>query len=217
MNDTRTLRFPDAPPQIKALRVEHRGFPVPWFVHWNDDKPDFRVIASGKINTAVQLRRCWVCGGPLGRLNAFVIGPMCAVNRISSEPPCHLDCASFAAKCCPFLANPRMRRNEKDMPEGSVEADGNMIKRNPGVTLVWASLRYKQVGDGRGGTLFSLGRAERVAWYAQGREATRDEVLHSIETGYPLLEAEAKAEGREAILALKVMREEAMKLVPKAA
>jgi hypothetical protein len=213
-------RFPDAPAAILQLPTDHRGFPVPWFVEWIDEKPDFRVIGYGKWGKAQRQRLCWVCGGKLGRMNAFVIGPMCAVNRISAEPPSHPVCADFAARCCPFLANPRMRRNEKGLDElGAQPVGGDMIARNPGVALVWWTLRYQVVDDGGGGRLIHVGHPERTSWYAQGREATRAEILASIESGLPLLRAPAEAQDREepgsgAVAMLERMTAEAMQLVP---
>jgi hypothetical protein len=187
-------RFPDLPPRMRRLPVDHRGFPVPWFVAWVDGEPQFPVADAAKIPTAVVKRRCWVCGGELGRLNAYVVGPMCAVNMTSSEPPSHLECARFSARNCPFLTKPRMKRvGEENLPCGTVEPGGHMIRRNPGVTLVWISAdRVKPFPDGRGNVLFHIGRPHIVEWYAQGRPATREEVLESITTGLPILEGLAR-------------------------
>lgn len=215
-----TPRFPDAPASILQLRTDHRGFPVPWFVEWIDGKPDFRIIGRGKWGQAQRNRLCWVCGGKLGRMNAFVIGPMCAVNRVSSEPPSHPQCADFAARCCPFLANPRMRRNEKGL--AGLEAKppgGEMIARNPGVALVWWTLRYQVQHDDAGGAIIKVGHPERTSWYAQGRAATRAEILASIESGLPLLMDMAVQQDREepgagAVALLERMTAEALQLVP---
>ena len=213
-------RFPDAPAQILALPTDHRGFPVPWFVEWIDGAPDFRVIGQGKWGLAHRKHLCWVCGRRLGRMKAFVIGPMCAVNRVSSEPPSHPICAEFAARNCPFLANPRMRRNEKGLAEmGARSVGGDAIKRNPGVALVWWTLAYKVFGDGRGGVLIQVGKPERAMWFAHGREATRAEVMASIESGLPLLREPAEAQDREepgagAVQMLEKMTADALVLVP---
>jgi hypothetical protein len=182
-------RFPDLPSRMRSLPVDHRGFPVPWFVAWIDGKPDFPIAEGRKIMLAHRKGLCWVCGGALGRIKAFVIGPMCAINRTSSEPPSHLECARFSALHCPFLTKPRMKRvNGDDMPHGTQVA-GMMITRNPGVTLVWQTLRYSRFDDGRGGSLFDIGQPHALEWYAEGRRAMRAEVEHSIATGLPALES----------------------------
>lgn len=210
------VRFPDAPPRILALPTDHRGFPVPWFVAWIDGEPDFRVVAPGRQVEGHNKSLCWICGQRLGRHRAFTIGPMCAVNRVSAEPPSHVDCAVFAAKACPFLANPRMRRNLKDLPEEAQDAPGITIARNPGVALVWVTKGYTPFRADHG-YLFDVGEPERVHWFAQGREATHDEVMESIASGLPILQAEAAKGGPKAMDQLRLMTRAAMRLVPEAA
>jgi hypothetical protein len=177
------------------LKVDHRGFPVPWFVAWVDGEPQFPVADGDKFAIAHRCSLCWVCGGKLGRYRASVIGPMCAVNRTISEPQSHVECARFSAINCPFLSQPRMKRvNEKMLPVDAKEAAGNGIKRNPGACAVWIETRPTtpfRVGQGY---LFRLGDPHDVEWYANGRQATREEILHSIETGLPLLESEIERE-----------------------
>ncbi len=209
-------RFPDMPARMKALPVDHRGFPVPWFVAWVDGEPHFPVADGNKLVRAVRESRCWVCGGAMGRIKAFVIGPMCAVNHTSSEPPSHLDCARFSARNCPFLTKPRMKRvGQENLPHGIERPGGTMIERNPGVTLVWQTLRYEPFDDGRGGLLFDIGKPHATEWFAHGREATRDEVMESIRTGLPLLTEMADKDPQPgAHLALAQMVKEATELVP---
>lgn len=217
--------LPAMPARIAKLPRDHRGFPVPWFVQWFEDgKPgdygkgqsDFRVVDSRKIGQAVKQRLCWVCGEPTGIFKAFVIGPMCAVNRVISEPPSHRECAIFSAIACPFLSRPRMKRNEKDLPEEGKEAAGFVIKRNPGVACVWVTKSFRpfrpQVGNI--GVLFHLGEPVEVLWFSQSRPATREEVLASIESGYPLLAEMAEKDGRDGIRALVQARQRAMPLLP---
>lgn len=212
-----TPRFPTAPAQILALPTDARGYPVPWFVAWIDGQADFRCIGEGKLRAAIKDGRCWICGGRLGRLKAFVIGPMCAVNRVSPEPPSHLRCAVFAAEACPFLTQPKRLRNAEgaagEITDGR-PVGGVMIARNPGVALVWATLRFKVVPDGRGGLLFDVGRPERTLWFAHGRPATRAEVLTSIDSGLPLLRAAAAEDGPEGVAELERCIDRAMALLP---
>lgn len=157
---------------------------VPWFVAWIDGQPDFRIIREDGINLALRDHICWLCGKPLGRFAAFVIGPMCAVNRVTAEPGSHVECALYAARACPFLANPRMQRREIPnwTPPGGVG-----IKRNPGVALVWVTRSWSLFPDGTGSHLIGIGPAESVYWFAEGRSATRAEVLASLQSGLPFL------------------------------
>lgn len=192
-----------------------RQVPVPWFASWVEGKPDFRFVRPERAAQAVTQDRCWVCGERLGRNRAFVIGPMCAINRLSSEPPSHRECALYSAQHCPFLANPRSVRRETALPGETAPPPGIAIRRNPGVALVWVTRRYQVERDPRG-LLFRLGDPEETLWLAERRVATRDEIMASIESGYPLLFAEAEAESPAAVRALESMREAAMRWVPAA-
>lgn len=203
------------PRRIAALPKDRHGRPVPWFVAWIDGAPDFRIIAEHKIKDATLLRLCWICGTHLGANVAYVIGPMCAINRVSAEPPSHRDCAVYSATHCPFLTVPHMRRRESGKPAGAVEPPGTMIRRNPGVTLVWVTRKITTFAI-PGGRLFDVGNPEQVLWYAEGREATRAEVLASIESGLPLLRDEAAADPKpaRALAALYRQHAAALALVP---
>lgn len=176
----------DMPPGIAALPRDHIGRPVPWFVETIDGKPDFRVMSWEALRDAVRFELCWVCGKRRGRNVAFVLGPMCAVNRNTAEPPCHKDCAVYSARFCPHLSTPRMERRERNLPADYVDAPGIMIRRNPGVALVWCTRGFA-VRNLPDGPLFTIGEPTEVLWYAEGRDATHAEVMASIESGMPLL------------------------------
>lgn len=185
--------MPPMPERILRLPVT-RGYPVPWFVAQIDGVYDFRVIASGKIMTAIKQKLCWICGERLGKVLAFTIGPMCAVNRTTSEPPGHRECAEWSAKACPFLTQKQIVRRETNMPEGTKDPAGIGIKRQPGVALVWLTESYKhfKVGDG---LLIKIGSPIQTLWFRQGRAATRAEIMESIESGLPILRDMAKLDG----------------------
>jgi hypothetical protein len=206
------------PGRIARLPRNKVGYPVPWFVAFIGGTPDFRVIRPGGIETALRGRLCWTCGIPFQRQEdrAFVIGPMCAVNRVSAEPASHLDCAVYAATHCPFLATPQMVRRERHMPGGTATPAGEMIRRNPGVALVWVTgyKSWSTFGDGNGGKLVNVGEPKRVLWFARGREATRAEVMESIGSGLPILREMAETEGPAAVAELERMHRRALELVP---
>ena len=176
------------PRRMMLLPIDARGYPVPWFVAWINGQPDFRVITTEKWTKAVRERRCWVCGQVLGVWFAFTAGPMCGISRTTAEPPAHLDCAEWAARNCPFLARPHMRRREDEMTEALRGNDrGIPLPRNPGAVFVWSTKTYKVFGDPRGRPLIEMGPPEKVSWWSEGRPATRAEVEHSVETGFPAL------------------------------
>lgn len=219
MTTTDVPAAPDIPMPERVARLprDARGYPVPYFVAYVNGVPDFRVADGEKKARCVERDLCWICGDKLGRFRAFLIGPMCAVNRISADPPMHRDCAEYSAKACPFLTRPQQKRNPKDLPEGHQEPGGVMIRRNPGVALVWVVERGNAWARMDGGEiLFRLGQATEALWYREARPATRAEVEASIQTGLPLLQKLAQEEGPDAVEMLEMALQAAKKYLPEA-
>lgn len=188
------------PSRLQALPLDERGYPVPWFVAWHEGKPEFRAMDAAKWVKAVRERRCWVCGDLLGKYLAFVIGPMCGINRTTSEPACHLECAEWSARNCPFLTRPRMvRRQDEEINNNALieQSGGNAITRNPGVALVWVTTSFRVFDAGGRKRLITVGEPERLIWYAEGRKATREEVRASIDSGLPFLMDIARQQDRD--------------------
>jgi hypothetical protein len=193
-----SIRSIPLPQNMLELPVSKQGFPVPFFAGKNEEGEwDFRVVHPETTVKCMRQKLCWVCGQQLGRVKAFVAGPMCVVTRTSAEPPCHPSCARYAAIACPFLASPRMQRNEKDLPEGHRPPAGQAIMRNPGVAAVLVAEDWRPFNDGNGGVLIQMGAPTVVEWYAQRRNATQKEVMDSIESGLHLLREQCEAEQNE--------------------
>jgi len=213
-----------APPKfMQHLPIDKRGYPCPWFIEWVGGEPEFRAADGRKLVKAINQRLCWTCGNPLFGEEVFVIGPMCLVNRVSSEPPSHRECAIYSATNCPFLSKPQMVRRTDGLPEIKVAPAGVMIERNPGVSLLYYTRRHTLISSphlpskgANAGVLFRLGRPFKTEWFARGRPATRAEILESIETGLPLLRATAEQhDGPEGVAALELQVQEAMRLLPR--
>lgn len=188
------VELPQMPMKIAKLPRDDRGYPVPWFVHWENGKPVFPAADGQKWRLAVKNRLCWVCGQKLPEIMAFVIGPMCGINRTSAEPPCHIECAMFSAKACPFLTKPKMKRVDADHP-GFQELPGVALTRNPGCCGVWVTKSYQVFPVPSGGYLIEIGEPTKVHWFAEGREASYSEVMDSITSGLPSLQKLATEEG----------------------
>lgn len=199
-----SVNWSNLPESMRLLPRDERGYPVPWFVPFVEGKPEFRAMDAQKFATALRGNLCWVCGTKMGTTKAFVAGPMCGINRTSAELPCHLACAIWSAKNCPFLTNPRQVRREDDVltvQNMREKAAGLAIARNPGVVMIWITRSFEVFNDGHGKPLIHMGEPDSVLWFACGREATRAEVQESIDTGLPILEAAARTEhgGLEAL------------------
>jgi hypothetical protein len=176
-------------------------------------EPDFVGVDPRKIAEAHQKHVCWICGGRVIHRKAFTIGPMCAVNRVSAEPPAHAVCARFAVTACPFLSRPLAKRAHH--PTATYrQPPGLMLERNPGVVLIWETSTYRVERQPEGGMLFRIGSPSRTSWWCEGREATRAEIVESLRTGLPALVRVAQQNGPEAIAHLQALVERTVKLVP---
>lgn len=213
MNELRK-GLPELPPRFKKLPVDHRGYPVPWFVTWIDGKPDFRIADGSKRVRAVRERLCWQCGEPLGKFLAFVIGPMCAVNRVTSEPASHRECAEFAVRACPFMTRPHAQQRTANLPTEGGNPGGVSLGGNPGAQVIWITTTFRPFNTPPEGWLISVGDPVETLWYCEGRRATRPEILSSFDARLPLLASIAKQQSPEAEQALLRQVAAAMRLVP---
>lgn len=204
----------EIPPTRMQGLAEHNGYPVPWFVPFEDGEPRPHLADPEKILLAIAMKLCWVCGKQIIPEDfAFVLGPMCTINRISAEPPSHLECAIYSARHCPFLRKPNMKR--RLLGEGeSDNCAGYMIERNPGCVCVWVTNDFK-LEHTETGTLHRVGDPIKVYWLSEGRPATRAEVEESIRTGYPILMNLCDGDVRQ-IKALEDFAKRAKKYLPPA-
>ena len=53
--------------------------------------------------------------------------------------------------------------------------------------MLWTTNTYSIFDDGRGGRLVHMGEPTTVEWYASGRLATKEQVVASIDAGFPAL------------------------------
>lgn len=220
MANTVTVMRPELTPlpvRMMHLPVDARGFPIPWFVATlANGEPEFRAMDAHKWMQAVRHKLCWVCGTRLGAHLAFVTGPMCLINLTNSEPPSHLQCATWSAINCPFLSRPHMVRREGGLPDEVEEnVAGIGIRRNPGAVAVYVVQGYRVFKDHAGKPLIQMPEEHTaIAWYAEGRKATRVEVQHSINTGLPILMALAEQDGPEAVKELMDRRKRVERWLP---
>jgi hypothetical protein len=201
------------PPRLARRPVSERGFPVPWFVSYINGKWDFVNLDPRKIGEAYRRNICWLCGEPLGKYLCFAIGPMCSINRVSSEPAAHRECAEYAVRACPFLARPAAKRNEKAHLGKSEDSPGIALDHNPGAVVIWVTRSYRPIQVDRG-NLFQLGEPVETLWFAEGREATRAEIETAIAKGLPFLRKAAESQGPEAVTELGFFLKRAEKLLP---
>jgi len=205
--------LPPLPKLFEHLPIDERGYPVPWFVSKVDGKFDFRFADAAKRERAVKERRCWLCGVGIGQNLAFVIGPMCAVNRNTSEPPCHKACAEFAVQACPFMVLPSAKYRDAGKEELSVKSHFGALPGNPGAVCIWITRSFKTY-DVPGGWLIRIGEPVEVSWWCEGVSATRRQILDSFERRLPALQELAAAQGPAAEEELEAMVKKAKTYLP---
>lgn len=211
----RSSRFEDMPDRVASLPVDERGFPVPWFVAWFDGRPDFRVVHTPRYGEAWTEERCWVCGQRLGSYRAWVMGPVSVIEGATPEPPAHVDCGQFAARHCPFLANPQMRRSARELPAHGPAA-GVTTSSASAVTAVWVTKgRGAQPVRAPHGVMFRLSDPVRVEWYLAGRPAQAHEVCGGLELGLPILREAAERQGGVALADLQRRLDGAKRWLPR--
>ena len=168
-----SLRGLPLPRRMRALPVDVRGFPVPWFVMWVDGAPDHRVVDFEKVVRALQEKRCFTCGDHLGRNLTFCLGMVSLITTVSAEPPSHLECIEYALKGCPFLSRPYAKRRVDGLPEGTADVQGFM-DHHPQVMTAYTTRSY-EAHQGNPGILFTIGPMGSITWWTEGRRATHDE------------------------------------------
>lgn len=188
------------PPRV-AKRPVQNGYPVPFFVvKLKTGLYDFRVLDLSKVQSAIRFKLCWICGEPLGAYQAFLGGPLMAVNRASGEGPCHRDCALYAVRVCPFMVHGAEFRTN-GLPIGSVtqmQQLGLGGIKNPGVSVFWVTKHVTR--ETSLSHLWKLGAAEEVSWWAKGRPATREECVSGLNVNLGNLMATAKSPDERAMI-----------------
>lgn len=194
MNATQ-CRFENIPTRMRGRPIDHRGFPVPWFVTEKTENGlwDFVRIRGERVAEAVRQNRCWVTGEKLGRHAAFVIGPMCVINRVAADPPVIPEIAEWSAQVCPFLSRPMAKRPNQD--EGQGATPGVMVMGNPGICAVWVTQNHSFNRH----RLFDIGTPISISWWREGRHATTDEISIGFEAGVERLRKMAEQEGNTAV------------------
>lgn len=175
--------LPPLPARMRALPLSPKGYPVPFFVRVHNGQFDFQLADANKHRLCTERDLCWICGQQLGVFRTFVVGPIAALNRISSEPPSHLECAEYAVAACPFLMLPKAQRRDIDEAVPQIKP-GTMLPHNPGVSVLYTTKTSKAM-RGRQQFLFNLGEATTVRWVAEGRPATAAQALAGLESGLP--------------------------------
>jgi hypothetical protein len=116
----------DIPKELAHLKLDERGYPIPYFAPIVDGKPNFRMQDERKRDECIRRHLCPICGRKLYKDYSYMIsGPMGLKNCISSDAMMHRVCAEFAMRVCPHLYYHKAERkgHEKALPNKSILED----------------------------------------------------------------------------------------------
>jgi len=103
----------EIPKELQHLKVDERGYPIPFFVPYHEGKPNFRFTDMAKIIECVEHNKCGVCGKKLYKDYSYIItGKVGMGNRVSSDAAMHRACAEFALISCPHMYYEKAERKE---------------------------------------------------------------------------------------------------------
>lgn len=158
----------DIPPQLRHLKLDERGYPIPFFAPIVDGKPNFRFQDDHKRDICLQKKLCPICGQKLYKDFTYqVTGPEGLKNGISSDAMMHKVCAEFTLQACPHIhfgkaerkeevTNPTMvvnkpneiylvRASKWEIQDVHVESPGKGILETPAAPIRVRLIKYKVV------------------------------------------------------------------------
>lgn len=101
------MDMPPVPDRMKHLPLWRGRFPIHFtvFVDPKTKEPDFKVVNTANKKEALAKNLCHLCGQRMSPPYAFIGGLLCHRNRLFVDGPMHEECARYATKACPYLAN----------------------------------------------------------------------------------------------------------------
>lgn len=125
----------DTPPFLQHLR-QHKRMPVPYFVAYVGQDPDFRLHDAKKQHACLSHRKCAICGKPLPAEAFLISGPLGLKNRVSSDTWMHQACAQFSLDNCPYLSRQHTDRREAGLLSHTLQADYHAPNKPAEVYLI---------------------------------------------------------------------------------
>jgi hypothetical protein len=185
------------PDRMKHLKVDPRGFPIPYGVVIDLDGTAHFAVADEFIRQrTIAEGLCSICGTKLFRGRWLIGGPLSAFasNGCFLDPPMHDECAHYALQTCPYIALPRYRREigpakakaadlEQDfLVMTAEEAETGRPAGDLFIALMTVN-RIDLVHDGQ--YLKPRGEYRRVEYWRHGRQLSDAEGIGLLEQHYP--------------------------------
>jgi len=109
----------------------------------NDGEPAFAVLDPQRVLRSLCDRLCGICGQALDYWIAFVGGDLSLKNQLFGVP-LHEECARYAMRVCPYLANPHAKH--RPVPAGmAVKVNALVSDQRPAEMFLVITRRYEPV------------------------------------------------------------------------
>jgi hypothetical protein len=171
------------PQRMSHLPLDRRGYPIPWIVMRDAvGRPHFTINDHKRVAECGKFGLCGISGKPLGKFVRsnpykgawFVGGPASFYHEGGAflDPPVHRECAEYALKVCPYLANPSYGKRIDDgtlkdehIPAGMAivkteDSVGSMESR-PQIFILGLARRYEMFEPRPGTLLFKVPNYKR--------------------------------------------------------
>lgn len=103
----------EIPKELAHLKLDERGYPIPYFVRMDNGKPNFRLQDTARRDDCIDHRKCHICGKKLPKDYCYnITGPQGLKNKVSSDAFMHRGCAEFALRACPHIYYHKAERKE---------------------------------------------------------------------------------------------------------
>ena len=107
----------EIPKELAHLKLDERGYPIPFFAPIINGKANFRHQDPVKREECIARRICSICGRKLPKDYSYIVtGPIGFKNRVCSDTPMHRVCAEFSLRACPHLYFQKSERKEEAGP-----------------------------------------------------------------------------------------------------
>lgn len=159
-----------AEPPARMRHLPMRGrFPVPPIFGVDDaGVPDFTVLDSKEWLRLVTEHACHMCGERLEWWCFFIGGDRSIHNRMFQDGAMHRECAEYALRVCPFLAQ---GRSYTDRPARTTQGRGDSpisdTTNNPGRFGLYRTRGYRLRAIGESLAIEAQPAAE-VQWWRDG-------------------------------------------------
>jgi hypothetical protein len=112
------IKFDKLPKRMAHLKLDPRGYPIPFFVKILNGEPEFRLSDPKKKEICRKQKKCWICGKPLlAKSFWYITGPIGLSNQVASDEAMHEECARFSLKICPHMFYEKAERTSDQIPD----------------------------------------------------------------------------------------------------